>query len=823
MFKNKSFNSLMLKIFLIYYFIHPLIFFTTMIVAVGFSYVFDIIKIIGLLAPPIIFIFTFMFYLSVRRLNKGLKNDAEDNLFLSGKINGIPVRGLILLISGCAGGPLLSVIIGYSRGIFLSYEQCAFFFLVGFIQAVIAGFIFYFHIKIVLYTYFHDIKHRLEFKPLTLFEKLVIPISSSVVLLILLASAGVYRVSYSQTYDMYSSNVSARISKNAIFAGAMFDKTISQLNVFALSDEARSMRFSQLQEMVKRIHDIRGEDVEIFYFADSAGNAYTSLGSKTDISARDYFKDLISTGKQVFSEPIVNKTTGKLIVVAAVPVIGVDGRVNGLVGATILLDRIQSVLEGDTFSASGRYMIISDQGKIIYHPDRALLGKMIGKDIADDGHTRVNIGRLVTEGRDKFFGYIFNGRETFSYKTLIPVIGHQLVFSMDKKEFVQKIRYLLIQILIALAFLSVILFIIIRYIARRISVPIQNTIEVIHRLADGDLTAESTDFLADEFGELIRNFKGFQRKLRVIISSALDAALQLASSSEELASTSSSMSVNAQNQAASVEEASASLEEITGSVELINGNAMEQSGLAGDTFISMEKLKSDNEIVTGYARSALTAARNTTEQANNGQKLMLDTIAGMNNIDESTRKIAETVNLISDISDQVNLLALNASIEAARAGEHGRGFAVVAEEISKLADQTAGGAKKITEFVNAGLKEVTNGREFVDATGAALEKIISYISQTEELVNRITESAENQSRSSDKVLLDTKKVKEMSESISSSTNEQMLTNQEMSKTVEQINQNTQSSAAAAEQIASSAEQISVQAESLRTQMQFFRV
>ncbi|HRX48219.1 MAG TPA: HAMP domain-containing methyl-accepting chemotaxis protein, partial [Spirochaetota bacterium] len=358
---------------------------------------------------------------------------------------------------------------------------------------------------------------------------------------------------------------------------------------------------------------------------------------------------------------------------------------------------------------------------------------------------------------------------------------------------------------------------------KRFSLPIQNTIGVLERLAEGDLTAESTDFLADEFGEMIRNFKQFQRKLRGTITTALKAAVQLSSSAHELAITSSKMSDSAQTQAASVEEASASLEEVSGSIELININAQEQAKLAKTTYNAMEQLRSDNETVAGYAEKALEAARGTTEQAGNGQQLMQNTIEGMNNIDESTQKIADTVRLISDISDQVNLLALNASIEAARAGEHGRGFAVVAEEISKLADQTAASAKGITDFVNAGLREVEKGRSYVDETGRAFNMIIEYIAQTEELVRKITDSASRQAESSREVLESTKKVNEMSDSISVSTNEQMMTNQEMSKTVEQINQNTQAAAAAAEEIASSADEISAQAEILSARMEFFKV
>jgi len=302
-----------------------------------------------------------------------------------------------------------------------------------------------------------------------------------------------------------------------------------------------------------------------------------------------------------------------------------------------------------------------------------------------------------------------------------------------------------------------------------------------------------------------------------------NASIQLSSSSEELASTSISLSESAQSQAASIEEASASIVEVSGSIETINDSAKEQAELAKKTFRSMDELQRDNETVVAYAGEALTAARGSTEQANIGQKLMTSTINGMNKIDESTKKIAETVLLITDISDKVNLLALNASIEAARAGEHGRGFAVVAEEISALADQTAESAKTINTLVQEGLVEVDQGRRHVDATNNALNNIISFIAQTEELAKQIADSSGKQGSSSSLVLSDTKKVMEMADAVSSATGEQMTTNLEMSKMIEQINLNTQSNAAAAEEIASSAEEISAQAESMRAQMGFFKL
>ncbi len=117
-----------------------------------------------------------------------------------------------------------------------------------------------------------------------------------------------------------------------------------------------------------------------------------------------------------------------------------------------------------------------------------------------------------------------------------------LIFSMDKRDFIDEIQFVLVEFVIALIIIGLLTFIIIRAIARSFSNPIQNTVVILKRLADGDLAAESNDFLADEFGDMIRNFKLFQRKFRGTISSSLDSVVQLAASAEELAATSAKMS-----------------------------------------------------------------------------------------------------------------------------------------------------------------------------------------------------------------------------------------------------------------------------------------
>jgi len=821
--EKQNFLKELLRIFLLYFSVHPIVFFASLIIALGFEGLVGFISIILILAPLIVFSFTGAFYYFARRLSDLISG--EDSASLSRELSLFPRVSMILMATGCFIGPCLTVVIAYNKGILLSPAQLVFFGLVGILEMIIAVALMYYHLKIKLYHFLfaHRDSINVKYKPLNIFQKIVIPILSAIMLILIFASVGIYKISYIQTVATVTSNVSSKVEKNVVFISSLYEKTLEQLRVYANTSEVKSMNLNAIKNFLVSIHGQKSVDVEMLFVADLNGNSPNSLGDIKNIKDRAYFNSVITTGKEIISEPVINKMTGKMIVVAVVPVHDSGGKITGLVGATILLERIETLLSEDRIFKSGRFMILNKEGKALFHTNRDTIGKSIGKEFVDDGKNFININKLVTESEGKIFSYTFFGKEVFSYKKKIPATGDFLIFSMDKRDFIDEIQFVLVEIVIALIIIGLLTFVIIRAIARSFSNPIQNTVAILKRLAEGDLTAESNDFLADEFGDMIRNFKLFQRKLRGTISSSLDSVVQLSASAEELAATSAKMSEGAQTQAAAVEEASASLEEISASIELINKNAADQTEMAGATFELMEKLKDDTAIVSDFAFKALEAAKNTTNQASNGQKFMKDTIDGMNNIDESTQRIADMVRFIGDISDQVNLLALNASIEAARAGEHGRGFAVVAEEISKLADETAASAKRITEFVQLGLSEVKRGRELVDMTGEALDNIIRYIEETTELVKRITDAAKRQLKSSEEVLGATKKVTVMAESISSSTKEQLLTNQEMANTIEQINQITQNTAAASEEVASSAEEISAQAETLKAQMEFFKV
>ncbi len=798
----------------------PFCYFILLAIAIDITNALTILARIIVFYLPVALIGFLAFMAQNKKLLQEIDSMASERNVSFKAIKSYPYTSMALLILISILAPVIALTSGYRLDIFLSIQQSVFFFLMGLILSVIAGAVFYYIVNMYLFRF----KIAAGAKPLTLMEKLAIPFIASFLGLMLVAYAGIYRVYDKQSLDKINILISLSVKKVNSEVDRFFGNVHTELSSYAKTELMQSMDYNRIMPFLVSLgKNPRKGNIEMYFCGNLTGKGIHSFGGTGDISERPYFKTMLAEKRTVFSEPLVSQISKKKAMVGVVPVFKNDELV-GAMGVTILVEDINSILAAEKIGNSGRFMIISGDGKFLFHgTDDSLIGKKIGVNLTNDGKIYKDIERLVTAPVDSFFSYTFNGQKTISYKTAIPSTGTYLVFSLNRKDYTKELNSLIVAMIILLIASTTVAFLVIYYISRTFSMPIHNTIKVFKALSNGDLNVKTKDYLEDEFGEMLRNLKLFIRKLRDVIESVLSTTGELTASAGVLSDTSRILSDAAQSQAAAIEESSASLEELSGAIELINNNTKTQGELTGRTCKAMEELKQNITGVMSLTVDALNNAREMTSQANSGKDLMQNAIKGMNSIDASTQKIAEMVMAISDISDKVNLLALNASIEAARAGEHGRGFAVVAEEISKLADQTAVSAKAITDIVNEGLSEVSKGKNYVEETARALNTIIGLIKTMEGLVQKITESSQYQSKASEVVLADMQKLMEMADIISSSTNEQMLSNIEMTKTMEQINRKTQDTAASAEEIASSAEEINKKSELLKEKLSFFKL
>lgn len=246
-------------------------------------------------------------------------------------------------------------------------------------------------------------------------------------------------------------------------------------------------------------------------------------------------------------------------------------------------------------------------------------------------------------------------------------------------------------------------------IARLIASPVRETIKVVQRIAEGDLTEELNVFARDEIGDLARAVDSMRLNMGKAVGQSVE--------------TSQLLSEAASEQASSIEETSASLEELA----------------------SMTKMNTEN---TNQANSLMTTTKGVIQQANHSMTDLTKSMGEIAQAGEQTQKIVKT---IDEIAFQTNLLALNAAVEAARAGEVGAGFAVVADEVRNLAKRAAEAAKNTSNLMADIVKKIRAGGELVTVTNTAFQQVSSGSDKVVNLIGEIVSASQEQSQGIDQI------------------------------------------------------------------------
>ena len=565
------------------------------------------------------------------------------------------------------------------------------------------------------------------------------------------------------------------------------------------------------------------------------------MDGKTDfLGDRPYFKKVLETKKSYVSDMIVSRSTGKLSVVIAVPVLNKDGGLKGVLAGTMSLDKVNEVLKKVKFKESGYAFLADDSGMIMAHPKRPeLAGKlsMVQKDVNPElklasntlDDRMIQLFKTAMEKNDGVRGeYTFvDGVTRMAVYQPINLAGGQrwmLMITAPLDEATAEVRHLT-YVMLGLSIFCLLLAVgVAAVISKRFVAPILTLRDAAEHIAAGDLRRQEVAVQSqDELGQLAGSFADMSGKLRDLVVQVQRESQQVAAASEELT--------------ASAEQAAHAVQQVAGSVTEVAGGADRQLTVAREATTEVDVLAKELAGASQRAGEVRKSVEKTSQAAESGGEAIGKAIRQMQALDttvthsaqvvaklgERSQEIGQIVDTISGIAGQTNLLALNAAIEAARAGEQGRGFAVVADEVRKLAEQSQEAAGRIAsligeiqgetgravEAMNKGTAEVKEGTVVAGQAGAAFEEIVGLIRKANEEVAAITAAIEQTVSGSGRIV---HAVDDM-QRVSRDTAEQTQT----------VAAATEEQAASMEEIASSSRSLAHLAEELQVAVSRFKV